>query len=190
FHARARAYILGNRQIRTVVIAANWPMYFSCEGGFCATSSARLDLTDSPNDPARIADISAAMAREIDAYRAAGKTVVLVAPVPRMPWDVPRFMLSRIIQGKSDIGTGEKRADHDGRAATAAAFLAREAKLPGVFLVDPAASLCSTGPAGFCHAEAGGMPLYFDDNHVNGAGADPVAHAMLARLDRVADSQR
>lgn len=189
FHARARAYILGNRQIRTVVIAANWPMYFNCEDDFCATSPARPDLIHRPDDPARRAVVADAMAREIDAYRAAGKTVVLMAPVPHMPWDVPRFMLSRIIQGKSDIGAGVPRAEHEARAAAADAFLAREAKRPGVFLVDPAASLCGTGPAGFCHAEAGGMPLYFDDNHMNGAGADPVARAMLARLDRIAGAK-
>lgn len=189
FHDRARDYILGDRQIRTVVIAANWPTYFNCESLFCTTSQTRPDLVHGPNDPARIAAISAAMAHEIDAYRAAGKTVVLVGPEPHMPWDVPRFMLSRIVQGRSDLGVGEPRALHDARAAAADAFLAREAKLPGVYLVDPATSLCTTGPTGFCHAEAGGMPLYFDDNHVNGAGADRVARAVLPLLDRVATAQ-
>jgi hypothetical protein len=185
FHQRMRDYILGQPRIRTVVLAANWPAYFNCPlKRNCATSLDRLDLSSHADDPARVRAIAEAMSREIDAYRAAGKAVVLVYPEPQMPWDVPRFMLARLLASRPLSDVGVDRATHEGRAWTSRAFLDSQASKPGVSTLDPAAVLCSTGPAGFCRAQLNGQPLYFNFGHINGHGADLVGARLLQTLDR------
>jgi hypothetical protein len=87
-------YILSDKRITTVVVVANWSHYFNCpERRACITSTRRVDLSGRPDDTARVRAISEAMDRELESYRLAGKRVVLIYPQPKMPWDVPRYML-------------------------------------------------------------------------------------------------
>jgi hypothetical protein len=183
FHQKMRDYILGDARIRTVVFAVNWPAYFNCPlRRRCATSLGRPDLSSRPDDPARLQALSQAMSGEIDAYRVAGKTVVLVYPVPQMPWDVPRFMAARLRASLGVRDVGVARSAHEARTRAARAFLDREAAKPGVLTIDPADSLCSSGDAGFCRAQLDGRPLYFNFGHINGLGAGPIAARLLRLL--------
>ena len=186
FHRRMRDYILANPRVTTVVIAANWPAYFNCpQRRSCATTPGRLDLSSHPDAAERVGLIAQAMAREIDAYRAAGKTVVLIYPVPQMPWDVPRFMFARLRASLGVADVGVARGAHEARVRRSRNFLDGEAAKDGVWGLDPGAILCSTGRAGFCKAQEHGAPLYFNFGHINGRGADLVAPKLLDLLDRV-----
>lgn len=183
FHRAMHRYILENPRIKTIVIAANWPDYFNCTRN-CSIPApyapwVRSGITD------RIQGISAAMAAEIDQYRAAGKAVMLIYPVPQMPWNIPHYMYSRWLRGLPFRDVGEERAIHDARSASAVNFLDSQAKKPRVTVVDPAALLCAGDIGSFCRAEQNGRPLYFDHCHLNGFGVDGVVAVLLAHLDLV-----
>jgi peptidoglycan/LPS O-acetylase OafA/YrhL len=179
FHRAMQRYILQNRRIETVVIAANWPLYFNCTEG-CPVSDVSAGQDGAAD---RIEGMSAAMAAEIDRYRAAGKAVVLVYPVPEMPWNTPYYMYSRWLRGLSFADIGQQRALHDARSALADTFLDLQVKKPGVTFVDPADLLCVGNNGKLCEAEREGRPLYFNVGHLNGFGASGVAAMVLDRLD-------
>jgi peptidoglycan/LPS O-acetylase OafA/YrhL len=186
FHRKIQDYILGQAQIKTVVLVANWPVYLNCAQGWnCSTTPNRLDLSSRPADPTRLKVISDAMDHEIDAYRAAGKAVVLVYPEPQMPWDVPRFMLARLRASRAVDDVGVSRAAHEARVKTSRDFLDAEAAKPGVWAFDPASILCSEGANGLCRAQLNGRPLYFNFGHINGHGADFIAARLIEALDRL-----
>lgn len=181
FHRAFHQYILDNDRIKAVVIAADWPGYFDCLEN-CSTATHNVRRGEHVTTD-RIQDMTSAMATEIDQYRAAGKAVMLIYPVPKMPWDVPRYMYSHWLRGFPVQHIGESRSIHDSRTASATAFLDSQVNKPGVSMVDPAELLCTGDDGSFCRAELNGLPLYFDNGHLNGFGADGVAAAVLARLD-------
>jgi peptidoglycan/LPS O-acetylase OafA/YrhL len=187
FHRAMYRYIMDNSRIKTIVIAANWPQYFNCIRS-CPIprpekGSAKRGIVE------RLRGMSAAMAAEIDHYRAVGKEVVLIYPVPEMPWNVPHYMYSRWLRGLQFRDIGESRAIHDARSDAAVRFLDSQAKKAGIAVVDPADLLCTGNKGTFCRAEQSGRPLYFDGGHLNGFGIDGIAAVLLAHLD-VAYPQR
>jgi peptidoglycan/LPS O-acetylase OafA/YrhL len=191
FRQRSRAYILENPAIRAVVIVANWPVYLPCDHGGCAADASRR--AGQSSNSAQIADnkaTAAAMAGELAAYRAAGKAVVLVGSVPEMPWDVPLYMQMRVLRREGVAGIGVERVAHEARTEAVTPFLDQEARQPNVVTLDPADILCGAGRNALCPAQSGGVPLYFDQGHLNGYGADPVAARLVEVLDGLADQWR
>jgi hypothetical protein len=181
FHRAMHRYILQDPRIKTIVIAANWPFYFNCTEACPVPVSGASGIQGGTAD--RIQGISVAMAAEIDRYRAAGKAVILVYPVPEMPWNVPYYMYSRWLRGLSLTDIGQQRTAHDARSALAHTFLASQVRKPGVTFVDPAQTLCVGDSGKLCLAEREGRPLYFNIGHLNGLGAKGVAAIVLDRLD-------
>ena len=184
FHERMFSYILGNPRIQTVVLAANWPIYFNCrDKPNCFTSVDGLTLPLNAGQGKRVRLISEAMGREIAAYRAAGKTVILVYAEPQMPWNVPLYMLMRLRNSQNLESVGVSLAAHEARSQSSRAFLDDQVTKRGVLKLDPASILCAGEPVGFCKGQLNGMPLYFDNGHINGHGADLIASRLLSILD-------
>lgn len=136
-----------------------------------------------PNSVPLFADgVSANAAREayvasldaqIEAFRAAGKTVHVIAPVPELPVHVERYVFTHA----APPAFGSTIDWHQQRSAWIRARLDVLAKRESVDLVDPALSLC---PDRFCRWRDGKEVLYFDDNHLSVAGARRLARLILA----------
>jgi len=92
-------------------------------------------------------------------------------------------MYSRWLRGLPSQNVGAGRAEHEDRSASAKTFLDSQAEKPGVTTVDPVELFCSGNEGSLCPAEQNGQPLYFDQIHLNGFGADGLAAVVLARLD-------
>ncbi|MBX4139558.1 acyltransferase [Pseudomonas sp. S5F11] len=93
--------------------------------------------------------------------------VYIVRPIPEMPFSVYKGLnlQSRILGSKSDITVPLATYEQRNRLANAAidsAVAQCHAKA-----VDPVPYLC---PDGQCMGSKGGVPLYFDDNHLVDAG--------------------
>lgn len=182
FREQSRQYILGNPRIRVVVMIANWSLYLDCGSTCGERGSPELSRLSTAGDVRRL---SAALSAEIDQYLAAGKKVVLIYPIPRMPWNVPYHMHALAHQGVAGPHIGVPRSVYDHQVRISRAFIASQARKRNVYTIDPSAALCRANGGSLCVADRKERPLYFDNNHLNGTGADPFAQDLLHLLDRL-----
>lgn len=130
------------------------------------------------------AALAADFARSVRAVLDSGRAVVLVYPVPEAGWDVPRRMMKQLRAGvplaPADASTSVQA--YRRRTERARAALDAIGTHPRLHRVDPAAHLCDAEVAGRCVTQAGGVPLYFDDNHLSRVGARRVADAIVPLL--------
>ncbi len=93
--------------------------------------------------------------------------VYIVRPIPEMPFSVYKGLnlQSRILGSKSDITVPLASYEKRNRIANAAIDVA--ATQCHAKVIDPVPSLC---PDGQCKGSNGGVPLYFDDNHLVDSG--------------------
>lgn len=133
FHAKARDYILSSETIDTVVIISNWTDYFSCpQARQCYTSNDRPELVRGRREAERAAAIAQVMDREVDAYLKAGKTIILVYPIPQMSHHVPRYMFSSIKSARRNHEMpGLSLNEHLTRTQAARNLLDRQSGKPG-----------------------------------------------------------
>ncbi|WAC48576.1 acyltransferase family protein [Asticcacaulis sp. SL142] len=183
FHTKAHQYILESKNIDTVIVVSNWADYFSCpEARQCYTSAERPELVRGRREPERAAAIGAVMDREFDAYLKAGKKIIVVYPIPQMSHHVPRYMFSSIKSARRNHDLpGLSLEDHLKRTRVARGLLDRQVIKSGVTFYDPAQRLCSTSSEG-CASEKGGKPLYYDNLHLNGYGADFLSSDIVQML--------
>lgn len=103
----------------------------------------------------------------LDRLRAAGKQVIVLAPVPELGRSIQGH-LARQMAGRADADQGTTRAYFEQRQSEVLAGLARLPWGPGLRRLDPAGVFCD---AQHCRAFEGDQALYFDDDHLSVAGA-------------------
>lgn len=179
-------YLIRSPQIDTVVIVARWATKFensrfnNQEGGIEFGSDTQLYP-----DVARIGraiTIEEALAAIVDELGRAGKTVVMVYPIPEVGWDVPNTMarLKQRGQLSDDISTSYEVF----RERTRRVYAALD-QLPGQIVtgrVYPERYFCNTVRPGRCMASLGFKALYNDTNHPSWMGAMPVAEAIAEAI--------
>lgn len=116
--------------------------------------------------------------KSAQSLRAAGKRVILLAPLPKPEENVPLYLARLIQHGAVGPLPEIERKVFDRQVAERAALL-RSMRSMGVEIVSPGDLLCD---AAGCELERGGKPLYFDDNHLSMAGARLVAAAVAPRV--------
>jgi peptidoglycan/LPS O-acetylase OafA/YrhL len=110
--------------------------------------------------------------------RAAGKRVILLAPIPKPEASVPLYLAQLVQHGAVGALPAIERKTFDRQVAERAVLL-RAMQTMGVDIVSPGDLLCD---AAACNLERGGKPLYFDDNHLSMTGARLVATAVGLRV--------
>ncbi|CAL4867179.1 hypothetical protein MMA231_01431 [Asticcacaulis sp. MM231] len=181
FRDKSKTYILDNARIGTVVFLANLPSYFDC-------TVKKHCLGSYENGPSYVRaqgtpDSTNLMNKDIDAYIAAGKKVIIMYPIPEMKWNVPWYMTSRLRFSQSLDETAVPFGLHKARAQKAIAFIDQEGRKPYVTTVNPVDPLCSRGAKSHCVGQINGVPLYYDQGHLNGTGANMVAGQIFSILD-------
>lgn len=92
----------------------------------------------------------------------------MLRPIPELSLDVPRAMGRALIRGEElrvSVSLEEYRNAH--QRAWAAQDLAAEQC--GIKLLDPLPYLCSDG---HCWGDVDGLPIYYDDDHLNERGGE------------------
>ena len=121
------------------------------------------------NAPGTIALLDATIAR----IRAAGKSVVIIGPVPPQEFNVPRRLARLAAQGRLDLAHGASAVSYAQASAWITANYPRW-QAQGITILDPARALVSGGET---RIMMDGKPLYFDSHHVSLAGARAVLEA-------------
>ncbi|MBC7378238.1 MAG: acyltransferase [Burkholderiaceae bacterium] len=142
------SHLLSDARVDIVVLAARWRWYQGIDSlGF-----------------------EAGMVQSVRALAQAGKRVVLVEPFPEYRYPVPAALgaLSRRGQLRDD-SLGQTIQGYLAANERSLAVIRQLAALPNVSVVSASAVFC---PNGHCQVmSAGGMPYYFDDNHLSMTGA-------------------
>jgi peptidoglycan/LPS O-acetylase OafA/YrhL len=175
-------YLKLNPEIATVVIASRWAFYF--EGSrFDNGEGGREKGFGFANSLQRQDAVAQVIKSEIKALLALGKKVILVYPVPETGWNVPDVLAREVAYGvvrdgplSTSLGVFNAR--------TSGAFKALDAvgALPGLQRIYPSKLLCDSYQRGRCVAEFDGLPLYFDDDHLDSAGAKIIADEIVKHL--------
>ena len=160
FRAEALKRIIEDPKVRFAVIAGRWT-----------------------NEPA----LGPAMARlkaAVDQITAAGKPVLLAAPIGAFANGGGRCIVRRGFMGLDDAMCGLSRITSDAQAQpTEDALRAIAANAPGVTLFVPRPLFCDETA---CHPRKDDVPLYFDGDHLNVEGSLFLAPAWRSALEKAA----
>ncbi len=160
--------LVKDQRIPTVVLAGRWANLASPER---SPGDGGLPKTIYDGEAGgRPVPFSAALLRTVQRLRATGARVVVVGPVPEVPYSVPSMMVRAAHLGHSlpDVS----RPDFDRRQADVLAALSALTDIPEVVVVYPHRQLCSPLT---CRASEGQHPLYRDDDHLSVYGSDLIA---------------
>ncbi|HRQ06324.1 MAG TPA: SGNH hydrolase domain-containing protein, partial [Nitrosomonas halophila] len=156
----------------TVILLARWALATEGHGvpGELAEPAILDDddiNTEAPTDPSgNYALFRSGLEATVAAILATGRRVLLIGGVPEIGWHVPDALARHRRFGSAMPQPPEIDAVLQ-RNQRAHRVMRRLARLEGVSYILPAPWLCN--PA--CPVEAGGRPLYYDDEHLTKNGA-------------------
>ncbi|MDJ1009699.1 MAG: acyltransferase family protein [Paracoccaceae bacterium] len=159
----------------TVILHARWPLYVEGvrqDGHGAAPIVLARSGTDvfaaGPSDNANIAGTSlSALATRLTE---AGLKVVLVGPVPELPWDLGTHLKAAVLHSRPLPDPPAAAPVHDRQARTRA-LLMDVAEASGATWIPLAPHLCTDT----CHTHDGLAAFYRDDNHLSPTGATRLA---------------
>ncbi|WP_172593049.1 acyltransferase family protein [Altererythrobacter sp. B11] len=171
-------FALDHPEVKVVILAARWSLYLKGRAlglGPAETNAGlpRLRWSDGRPVDASTPAATAAMARDLGRLvaqlLAAGKTVVIVYPVPEVGYDVP-FTLARLEQrGEVLDGFVRPLGLYLGRQREAFQMLDALGTHPGLRRVYPQVAICPDNDR--CLTNLAGRSLYSDSNHLSPVGA-------------------
>lgn len=174
------SYLLGHREISTVIIAANYAAYILGEDPQFGPAGYRIDdfkylITNSQhtivNRQGRQKLFAAEFTNTVTGLLKAGKEVVLVYPVPETGYPIPETLASMLLRGKViDTFTRPYGYYRDRQEFVFKTLDAIQSK--NIIRVYPDKVLCH-GSA--CIVSFDGKPLYRDSQHLSETGAEFIA---------------
>lgn len=186
YYEAVREYLLQTPSISIVIIAARHQMYVEGDSGQLGPSEGMtgpkvkpVAAPDLPTAPLGAA-YAARLTLLVHELAKAGKTVVLVKPVPEVGYDVPTTLaLQR--WSAPDVANELSRpmAMYNDRTASFAAAFDPNRLPPSAIIIDPTLDFCD---ATTCRTVRDGKPLYYDDDHVSLSGARIMARRMQDAL--------
>lgn len=167
--------------VETVVLSARWTNWRIGELANPAEDSVDVRLVDDAGVARSAAGnrikFERAFTSLVDVLTRAGKTVVIVGPVPEPDFNVPH----RLYVSGFGFAPAPTDADYARRHRVILSYFKSLESIPGVTFVWPSQLLCAPR----CASLRDGMPVYFDHNHLTVAAARRLAplYAGLARED-------
>ena len=118
-----------------------------------------------------------ALSRTISAIESAGASVLVMGPVPEIPFHVP----DTLVRTRSGIGQLPEvsRVQFDHRQAQVLAAFDAIQTSPSVQVLYPHNYLCDEAA---CAVENGALALYTDDDHLSIEGTRPIVENLLLSL--------
>lgn len=175
----AEAEAMSRTGLRSVVLSARWLRMFGAPRLRPTRSGLRLagHGLDSPEN-------AAALERTIEQLSRAGLRVLIVAPLPEMPYDVPGC-IARRGPDRCNLPRSEVEAQ---RRDIMVLFSGIRARHPGVEVLDLIDALCD---ATTCFAGHDGTVVYLDDHHLTATASRrllPFARPSLLRAARAVNA--
>jgi peptidoglycan/LPS O-acetylase OafA/YrhL len=197
FNEMAAEHVLADPKMRFVVLAARWTLYLEKRrfddgaGGLEPGGDVSVDeIRDgrrvrNPEDRRR----SLVKARYADAIRRfveAGKTVILVYPIPEAGHDVPvhlaRAAMLNMHMGGPALTTSWKRSIERNKEVTE--LFDSLADSPQLLRIRPGEVFCNAQTPGRCLTHEGGRLYYVDSHHLSELGASMVIGPIVERISR------
>jgi peptidoglycan/LPS O-acetylase OafA/YrhL len=192
----AFAYVESHPEIETVVVMARWSAYFdgpaySNGEGAVMKESANFAVPVAEPDSFvdnkdRMSRVGAAIRAEVEELINSGRNVVVVYPVPEIGFAAPDRVLQFAVFHPGAIRAPvsislESYLRRSRNAREQLDLLPESAK---ALRVRPEVTFCDTTGARRCAVEAGGKPLYIDDNHLNGVGSALLSRQIVEAMKR------
>lgn len=170
--------ILQNPDISHVILVAEWANYIAGDRDDGNGSQHQPVLISTPQLQAKTpADNQRVFAQALQAsvatLQAAGKTVIIVKPVPEFKVRVSDVVYKQRWYGWPQVTPTVSRAEYQARNAD---VLHSFDTLSQVTFIDPTQALCDEMRC--AGVDAQGQPRYSDSNHLNFIGATPIAEAL------------
>lgn len=181
-----------NNKVKTIAILARYSIYLegthfdNGEGGVTHGPSIIVDKENTPPLFGRPDNQRRQRATNvfIESLKNLAKEfrLVVIGPIPEAGWNVPQIAFKRSIfnDNKAEVSTSWQSFAHRNHAVIQAF-----SNLPqtNVIRVQPSKILCPA-PTTRCVNTVGGMPIYFDDNHLNARGVNLIAPEIAASISR------
>lgn len=198
FNREVRRLIEQSPALAHVLVVSRWTRFINStgfdngEGGVETTRDRIAHLRDGRPlpmpDPDRVALIEQKAEASIRSWLGAGKSVVLLYPVPEVGWDAPTYLAKRAMRrgrkGKDDPLASTSFEAFVTRNRRAFAMLDRIGPHARLVRVYPHQVFCDTALANRCVFEQAAQSLYTDHNHVSRAGARLLAPEIVRALTR------
>lgn len=186
--------VLASEGVRNVIISSRWVSYMgdlpTDPGGGAHTGLLTRDqygldgrgqhwrAGQAPADPmGSLASFEPALLAAVGRLQAAGLNVILLAPVPELPFNAVHCLTRR-----SAEECVVPRSRIDARRQGVVAVLKRTAEaMPGVQLIDPIDAMCDEAR---CYTVRNALPLYRDDDHISIAMARNLAESLIPLMAR------
>ncbi len=172
FNAAVMAEVTSMRGagLRGVVLSARWLRLFGAPRLYTTDTGPRLHGSglDAPGN-------LAALEETVRRLTTAGLAVIVIAPLPEMPYDVPGC-IARRGTGRCDL---PRAAAEEQRREVLSRLAAMQARHPGMRVLDLIDALCD---ASTCYAERGGTVAYLDDHHLTATASRSLLPAARAAL--------
>ena len=176
----AHEQLLAMPGVDAVVYAALWPWYLGYGTGDMPRHLQRgpIGTPDAATLAVYQRDFMAQFRTTVSAIADRGLSVYIVAPVPIHAQSLPEQKALntwyRPDSWKVPLNDALSRAAYDAQRGLFQQMIDGIADRPNVHILDPGPALC---PSATCRAVADGMPLYYDDNHLNEQGAAAVVNS-------------
>ena len=184
-------YILDTPTLETVVLHSYWNSYvewrdFDNRIGWTVEDKVvalPLEASTSMPQDARLQAISMYLERQVTALLAAGKTVVVLGPLPAAGFEAAEWRARAIwANTETPIDMSYPRAAFENYSALTWALFDTLQANEKLRLVDLTDAFCPSATG--CEVISNGVPLHFDDNHLSLAGVarvvGPLAEAIMA----------
>lgn len=186
-------YLRESESISHIVLVARWTLYLEVdrfdngEGGkehggpfFMAPVGIAPAAVDRELVRQSMGDLLYA---SVEHFLDTGKDVILVYPIPEVGWNVPEYLARKALFGTpSDSPLSTSHARYQERNAYTIAILDSLGERPGLRRIKPEHIFCDTDIPKRCAAEGNGVPLYFDDDHLNSIGSAPIVEQILGLI--------
>lgn len=179
YNTEALAQIIADSNIKTVILHARHAVYlrgWSLEIGPAEQLSDEARISDRTGAPLTADDRHSAyeqgLADAVTALAKAGKSIVIIYPVPETGYNVPLVLARLAMNGSQPDVFTRPFANYTLRNAAVTAMLDRLQPAAPVLRLYPHERLCS---ATNCLTYAEGEPLYYDSHHLSRAGVAYIA---------------
>lgn len=181
----------------TVVVSIRWSYrlypvpgevhsltFTNSDGGAEPSGTGRsVAVTDGYRTGTGLEEKEATLEHLVASLASTGRRVIVVYPVPEIGWNIARVNRNAYLRHRVPLAqlSIDQREFVD-RNRFVNRVLDGVAARSNVVPVRPASIFCDTFIAGRCTAQFGGVPYYYDNNHVSEVGARFVVDAVMAQV--------
>lgn len=173
--------IISTPALRTVILSARWTLYFHGSSQYRNDGGLSFRLTDPQAEAMRLGRLRRSLSRMVDRFAAANKQIILVYPVPELPYSLPDFVAGSFLSHSKPAPVDAATLNHF-YTTSRSTFVILDSIAVGKNVIKyyPHAALCN-GTNSACAVIRLGQYMYTDDNHLSSLGS-AIAFAPLAPI--------